>query len=530
MPKEEEVVELFLEVFSEEIPAKLQRFAASEILKIASIYFKELGFESLEIASECAVRRLVLFIKNLPKSLPEFHKEIRGPRTSAPSAAINGFMSKYSISNIDQLTIKGEFYFYECIIPARSTVDVCAEVVMKLLNSFTWPKSMRWGSSGTHTWIRPIHSIICMLGTKVLDVEYAGVKSSNFSFGHRALCDNAKFEVSSYADYLKKLQEYDVILGFEERKEIVEKYIDKVSRTEKIQYIEDTALMEEVLSLSENPYPMLGSIEERFMKLPFEVLVSTIKSHQKYLMFTSEHHSKAESTDSTHRNLSKFFMIVADGKYSADGAVKHGNERVLTARLSDAEFFYLNDLKKGLSSGLEKLKNRVFHSDIGSMHDKVERMCKLCLEITPYFGIECEIVKSAVMLCKCDLASEMVFEFPELQGIMGYYYAIAEKIERDIAIAIRDHYKPQGPNDSLPSNKLGAVVAITDKLDSLIELFKIDVKPTGNKDPFAQRRAAIGILRILDRYDVDLPLEKFIEDKSLISFIDERKKGFANIA
>lgn len=517
----EKKLELLLEIFSEEIPARFQRFAAAEMERLASGELEAFNLQGLEISTECAPKRLVLCVHNLPESLPEFSEEIRGPRITAPQNAVEGFMGKYSISSLEELEIKGEFYFYNKVTPARQFESVCANFALRLLKSFTWSKSMRWGQSGTDTWVRPVRSIICLLGGKVIHFEYAGVKSGNYSFGHRivtgGVCEEeAKFDVASYKDYLIKLKNYNVILDFEERKKIVMNHALEVSKARGAEILRDDALFEEVLGLSEFPNPTIGVIDQRFMSLPVEVLVSTIRLHQKYIMF----HKKGNSTI-----LSPFFLIVADGRYNNFEKIVKGNERVLAARLSDADFFYNNDLNVKLASRLDALKNRVFHSKIGSIYDKIERMRVIGAKVASYFNVKPSYVDTAIKLCKCDLVSEMVFEFPELQGIMGYYYAISEGIAQDIALAIKEHYKPQGPNDEVPSNALGAVVAIADKLDSLIELFKIGVKPTGNKDPFAQRRAAIGILRILEYYKVEIPVDSFVKDNALLNFINERRSA-----
>ena len=506
--------ELFLEVYSEEIPARLQRFAVKRLAQMAESELGALGLNNFIVSTECCPRRLVLHVQNLPEKLPQSFEEIRGPRTSAPAAALAGFMGKYGLSSVDQLEIRGEFYFYHKVNAERALNDVCCEVVEGLLKNFVWPKSMRWGQSGNDTWVRPIRSIICMFNNQILNLEYGGVHSSNYSFGHRLLGEKSKFEVLSYQDYLQELKGRDVILSFEERKQLILDYASNIASKQGVEFLLDEQLLEEVAGLTEMPNPMLGTIEARFMNLPFEVLFSTIKSHQKYLMF----HNKQNRYE-----LSPFFVIVADGKYDDKTPIIGGNERVLVARLSDAEFFYNNDLKVALSSKLELLKNRTFHSDIGSMYDKVQRMRKIGRRVCGYFGVDEFDTDAAILLCKCDLVSEMTLEFPDLQGIMGYYYARAEGVSEEIAFAIRDHYKPQGPSDVVPTNNIGAVVAVADKLDSLIELFRIGVKPTGNKDPFAQRRAAIGILRILDYYKAKLPMEKFVDDKSLLHFINERR-------
>lgn len=512
--------EFFIEILSEEIPARFQRWAAAAIKRYFLDAFQDYSLSSpghnFAEGSECTPRRLVFWAQNLPAQTQEMTAEVRGPRIGAPSQALEGFLRKYDIA-MEALTEREGFYFYTKVVPSCATTEVLPLLVESILNKFTWPKSMRWGKGigdFGRAWVRPISSIAALYEGQIVPIRFTRVTSADTTYGHYFMSNNASLRVKSLADYQEKLRQNHVIFSFEERtRSILQAATDfakQISAKGKVyKAIMDEELLTEVAGLIEYPKAFLSRIDERFLKLPKEVLLTSAKNHQRYFLFEDE---KSE--------LAPYFMLIANSEYTDNATVIAGHERVLRGRLADAEFFYNNDLKTGLQQMRARLQQSVFHSDIGTMEDKVKRIRTLAERLAQSVSIELEKVSQAVDLCKCDLMSEMVTEFPELEGLMGYYYAKAEGVDDSVALAIKEHYKPRGPHDSLPSNKVGAIVAIADKLDSLIQLFGIGIKPTGNGDPFAQRRAKLGIQRIIAHYKLPIDLKEFISNPELLQFFE----------
>lgn len=467
--------EFFLELFSEEIPARMQADAAEHIRKFITdaLGKSELKFD--EAVSFVASRRLGLCVKGLPAAQADLVEEKKGPSVSAPEQALNGFLRSVNMTK-DQLEVretpKGTFYFASLSRKGRPTAEVLQETVAALLTTFPWPKSMRWAEHKEH-WVRPLHAIVCLFDGAVVPVEFAGVKSGNKTYGHRFLAP-AAFEVKDFADYQKKIRDAFVLINPEERKRLISERAHTLAESAGFKLLEDEGLLNEVAGLAEYPVPLMGKIDDEFMSVPQEVLITSMRANQKYFCMTDENGKMAPR-----------FIVVANMQ-TADGGkeIIAGNERVLRARLSDARFFWDEDRKTTLASKVEKLQARVFHAKLGSVADKVERMRKLLPELLKYIpGADAADADRAALLCKADLSAGMVGEFPELQGIMGRYYARFDGENEAVAEAIAEHYSPLGPKDDCPSAPLSVAVALADKIDTLVGFWLIDQKPTGSKDP-----------------------------------------------
>jgi glycyl-tRNA synthetase beta chain len=505
---------MFLEILSEEVPARLAAKAAADLYKklldAARIVFATDAIEGEYIYT---LRRFACKLTNIPEATTPVNEEIRGPRINAPEQALQGFMRKYKIEGVSQLEQRGDFYFYVERTPGESAKDAVKRVVEEVVQAYVWPKSMKWGDN-TVTWIRPIHSIICLLNTDVVPVEYGHIRADRVSRGHRFIAAD-EFEVTSWGGYIKQLGQHSVVATSAERRQMILTAVAAIEEEKAIELIKDDGLLAEVVDLVEYPNVYLGSIDQEFLELPEELLVTAIKVHQKYLMFRNPKTGK----------IAPYFLIVADCKPTDGGKVViKGNERVLKARLHDAKFFFENDKKERLDSRLEGLKALLFHEDIGTVYDKVMSMKRLAQRLAQQLGVDAVLVERAVLLAKCDLLSETVGEFPELQGVMGYYYAKHDGESEAVAVAVREHYKPQGPSDSLPTEDVAAVVALADKLDTLQQLFAAGIKPTGSKDPYASRRNAIGIIRICADRGFKLDLIELGIGKDVREFIAERAR------
>jgi glycyl-tRNA synthetase beta chain len=496
-----------LEVFCEEIPAKMQ-LDCSQI-------FKNILCEALNIKSEvvhcCSPRHFAFTIDdfNLKTKI-----EIKGPKTNAPENAIQGFMNKYGIHNKNDFLEKDGVFFLERSLSYEEAITELSHSISSAMHKMVWPKSMSWGNNSIR-WIRPIHAITCMLDDKIIPVELGHIKSNNITYGHRSQGSNAiEIKSADASQYIQLLKQNGVIVSQDERKESILDQISLITKPLGLNLIYDDELLNEVVGLVENPFVLLGKIDQQFMSLPKEVLITSLKSHQKYLLLNKGN------------ELAPFFIIVSDIKPDDAGAtIVEGNEKVLRARLSDAQHFIKTDLKTSLESFSEKLHKIQFHKDIGSVYEKVLRIKSIAGEICKQLNIPSDNSERAAQLCKNDLVSQMVGEFPELQGIIGYYYAIAQGETNEVALAIRDHYKPSGPNDSLPETLIGCIVAIADKLDTLQSLFSIGIKPTSTKDPYALRRAAIGILRMISsRKELmqNLNIKKLDINNDVVEFMQER--------
>lgn len=495
--------EFFLELFSEEIPARMQADASAEVERVITDALKKNELAYTSVKSFVTPRRLGLVIDGLPTAQADLTEERKGPSVNAPEQALNGFLKSTGLTK-EQLTVqetpKGSFYMATLSRKGRPTTEVLKETVENMLQSFPWPKSMRWNTHREH-WVRPLHSIICLFGGEIISVEFAGVKSSNTTRGHRFLAP-AEFAVKDFDDYAKKIRDAYVIIDSNERKQIISEKAHALATEAGYVLFENQGLLNEVAGLAEYPVPLMGKIDEQFMSVPQEVLMTSMREHQKYF-----------SVVDANGKLAPRFVVVANMK-TADGGkeIVAGNERVLRARLSDARFFWDEDKKHSLASKVEKLQARVFHAKLGSVADKVERMRALLPELLKYIP-EASAVDAdrAALLCKADLSSGMVGEFPELQGIMGRYYARHDGESNAVAEAIAEHYSPLGPKDACPSAPVSIAVALADKIDTLVGFWLIDQKPTGSKDPFALRRAALGVIRLILENKIKLPIVQIFD-------------------
>ncbi|MCP2680251.1 glycine--tRNA ligase subunit beta [Maricaulaceae bacterium NA33B04] len=482
--------ELLLEFFCEEIPARMQARAEADLEKLFVERLKGAGLNWDALKTFSGPRRLGLVITGLPTKTEDVREERKGPKVGAPDKAIEGFLRSAGLDSLDQCKIedgkKGQFYIALIEKPGRATADVVAEAVPDVAKSFPWPKSMKFGEDARQQrWVRPLQRIICLMDGQVVDTEVFGIKASNITEGHR-VHGNGPFEVSDFASYEAGLRKNGVILNRAERGELILNGARKVCADAGFELVEDSGLLEEVTGLVEHPVPVLGEMDPEFLDLPPEVITLTMKTHQKYFAVQ----------DKTGKLVSKFVVIANQDAPDGGVAIAAGNARVLSARLSDARHFWDLDLKTGLEAMANELNKVTFHEKLGTVADKTERVATLARELADAVGADPELAYTAAKLAKADLVSQMVYEFPELQGAMGRYYALEAGLDAQIADAIRDHYKPQGPSDAVPTAPVSAAVALADKLDTLVGFWAIDEKPTGSKDPFALRRAALGVIRI----------------------------------
>lgn len=492
------MAQLLLEVLSEEIPARMQARAADDLKRLVTQGLKEAGLNFVDAAAFATPRRLALVVEGLPEQQPDVSEERRGPQVGAPDKAIDGFLGAVGLT-IDQCEtreVKGkEFYFAVIEKKGRATTDVLAELLPDALTALPWPKSMRWGSGQTR-WVRPLHSILCLFAGSVVAIELAGIRAGDTTMGHRFMAPDT-FEVADFAAYRDKLLAAKVVLDAGERAEIIKAGSENLAKSEGYVLRDDPGLLAEVAGLVEWPVPLMGVIDDAFMEVPAEVLTSSMRAHQKYFAL--------ETKDG---KLAPRFITVANRETEDGGtAVIAGNERVLRARLADARFFWDTDRKTPLESRVAKLEEIVFHAKLGTVAEKVNRMESLAAELCQFIpGADRDKVRSSAHLAKADLTTGMVGEFPDLQGLMGRYYALQDGESVDVADAIAQHYSPAGPNDSCPSAPAAMAVALSDKIDSLVGFFAIDEKPTGSRDPFAWRRAALGVIRIVTENGLRLPL------------------------
>jgi glycyl-tRNA synthetase beta chain len=486
------MADLLLELFSEEIPARMQAQAAKDLerLVVGALSDRGLLFEGARTLA--GPRRLTLILIGLPAKQPDVSEEKKGPRTNAPAKAIDGFLRSAGMT-LDQCEKrddgKGEYYLAVVHRKGRATADVLAEVLPDCFAKLPWPKSMRWpqATNAPMRWVRPLHSILCTFDGEVVPFAFAGVKSGNLTLGHRFL-SKGEIEVRRFDDYVKKLRNAHVVLDAEERKEIILHDVKNKAFALGLEMIEDQGLLDEVAGLAEWPVALIGTIENQFMDLPAEILQTSMRTHQKYFSLRN-----MKSGKFAHR-----FALVANMVTQDDGAqIVAGNERVLRARLSDAKFFWDQDRKIPLVNRINALADIVFHAKAGRMLERTHRVALVAMLLADLLKSDIEKAKRAALLAKADLTSGVVGEFPELQGVMGRYYALHDAEPADVADAIRDHYRPLGPGDLVPTAPVSISVALADKIDSLVTLWHAGEKPTGSKDPFALRRAALGIIRIL---------------------------------
>ena len=495
------MAELLLELFSEEIPARMQLPATADLERLMTARLKDAGLDFTSMKAFATPRRLTLVVDGLPASQPDVTEERKGPRADAPEKAIEGFLKSVGLKRKDveiRETDKGAVLFAVIERKGRPTPDVIADAVPEIVRSFPWPKSMRAGM-GTLRWVRPLHSILCVFDGKVVPFTIDGVTSGDVTRGHRFMSEG-EIKATSFADYRAKLSEAHVILDTEERKAIILGGAERHASKAKLEVIPDDALAVENAGLTEYPIVLAGAFDEAFLEVPQEVLTATMRANQKYFSLRNAKTGK----------LAPKFIIVANRETKDGGsAVIHGNERVLRARLSDAKFFWDQDLKVRLEDRLPKLGDIVFHEKLGTLADKVERMAGLATYLADH-GLNCDPAQAerAARLAKCDLVSGMVGEFPEVQGVMGGYYAGRQGEPMEIADAIRDHYSPKGPDDACPSEPVSIAVALSDKIDTLVGFFGVGDRPTGSKDPYALRRAALGAIRLIIENDVRTGLYK----------------------
>jgi glycyl-tRNA synthetase beta chain len=517
------MAEFLLELLSEEIPARMQARAADDLKRLVSDGLKAAGLTFTNARSFVTPRRLTLIVDGLPVARADVTEERRGPRVGSSDQAIQGFLKGAGLTSLAEAvrrdTGKGEFWFAIIMKKGGPTVDVLPGIVDTAMKTLPWPKSMKWGS-GTMQWVRPLQSILALFDGKVLKGEIAPggqmapIRFGDLTRGHRFL-SKGDIKVTGVTDYLTKLKDAHVMLDADERRRTILAGAQRLAGEAQVTLKDDEALLDEVTGLVEWPVPLLGTIDPAFMDVPAEVLIVSMKTHLRYFATT-----KADGA------LADRFIVVAN-TIARDGGkvIAAGNERVLRARLSDAKFFWDQDRKTTLEERLPALKGIVFHAKLGTQAERVERIVKLAGEIAKSVpGADAAEVAMAARLCKADLVSGMVGEFPELQGIMGRYYALGEKLPAAVAEAIGDHYAPAGPNDRCPSVPVSIAVALADKLDALISFWRIGEKPTGSRDPFALRRAALGVIRIIVENKLRLPLGTFFREKDLLEFFAERLK------
>ncbi|ODT12418.1 MAG: glycine--tRNA ligase subunit beta [Kaistia sp. SCN 65-12] len=487
--------DLLLELFSEEIPARMQRKAAEDLKKLVTDALVEAGLHYEGAKAFSTPRRLALTVTGIPTHSAATREDRKGPKVGAPDAAIQGFLRGAGLTSLDQAHVhsdpkKGDFYVAHIDKPGRDTKDVIATAIPAIIRSFPWPKSMHWGS-GRLQWVRPLQAIVCTFGPEtedpeVIDFEVDGIRSGNVTYGHRFIAPGA-ITVKRFDDYVSKLAAASVVLDADRRKDIIlHDARDRVFALG-LELVEDEGLLEEVAGLVEWPVVLVGTFEEEFLKIPAEVIRATIRANQKCFVVR-----RPGTTELANR-----FVLISNIEAKDGGAaITAGNGRVIRARLSDAKFFYETDLKTQLEERLPKFEQIIFHEKLGTQAERILRLQKLAAALAPLVGADVDKARRAALLAKTDLVTEVVGEFPEVQGLMGRYYAIAQGEDASVATAIEDHYKPQGPGDRVPTDPVAIAVALADKLDTLTGFWAIDEKPTGSKDPYALRRAALGIIRI----------------------------------
>lgn len=511
------MAEFLLELLSEEIPARMQARAAGDLKRLAGDKLDAAGLAFERADTYVTPRRLVLVVDGLPRQQPDTTEEKKGPKVGAPQKAIDGFLRANGLDSLAQAETresdKGTFYFVVRHVKGRPTRDVLAEVVFAILFEFPWPKSMTWGT-GRKRWVRPLHQVLALLDGRPVDLEayHDGLDAAAFppsvrfdagaTRGHRFLAPEP-FEVSGFADYRDGLKAAKVVLDPAERREIIRARAEALAAEEDLRVRDDPALLAENAGLVEWPVVLMGRIDAAFMELPAEVLTVAMRTHQKYFALTHPDGSLAP----------RFILVANMETDDAGAAIVAGNERVLRARLADARFFWEQDRKESLIDRVTHLQEVVFHAELGSLHHKVDRMEALAVSIAGHVpGANRDQVRSAALLAKADLTTGMVGEFPELQGVMGRYYALADGETPEVAEAIAEHYAPQGPHDRCPDAPVSIAVALADKLDSLTGFFAIGETPTGSKDPFALRRAALGVIRLIVDNGLRLPLADILAE------------------
>lgn len=545
--------DLLLELFSEEIPARMQRKAADDLRKLVTDALVERGLVYEGAKAFATPRRLALHIAGLPVRGSAIREERKGPRVGAPDAAVQGFLKAAGLASLDQATIvsdpkKGDSYIAVIEKPGQETIAAIAEIVPGVIRSFPWPKSMRWGQASAAgaslRWVRPLHSILCTFGAEteepeVVPFEVDGIVSGNTTHGHRFHAPGA-ITVRRFDDYVASLEQAKVVLDADRRKEIILADAKTLAFAQGLELVEDEGLLEEVAGLVEWPVVLMGAFEERFLEIPGEAIRATIRANQKCFVLR----------DPATGNLANRFLLTANLLASDGGAaIVAGNERVVRARLSDAAYFFATDkgnlpdldtlqssadrldldLKKPLDQRMAKLDRLgvVFHAKLGTQGERVQRIAALARELAPIVGADPDLAERAAKLAKADLPTEMVGEFPELQGLMGRKYAELQGEHPSVCAAIEEHYKPLGPSDRVPADPVSVAVALADKLDTLVGFWAIDEKPTGSKDPYALRRAALGVIRLVVENGVRLEMDsRYFKRHSLGQLIAHKGRQF----
>ena len=518
--------DLLIELFSEEIPARMQARAADDLKKLVTNGLVDAGLTYASAAAFSTPRRLTLTIEGMLDASPSLVEERKGPKADAPEKAIEGFLRGAGLTR-DQLeerdTPKGKILFAMINKPGRPAAEIVAEVLETTIRNFPWPKSMRWGS-GSLRWVRPLHSILCILsaedGAQTVPLTIDGITAGDTTRGHRFLAPDT-ITVSSFDDYSAKLKRAFVVLDPAERRDTIWNDATNMAFANGLEVVEDAGLLAEVAGLVEYPVVLMGQIGDDFLGLPPEVLQTSMKEHQKFFSVRNPKSGRIER-----------FVTVANRTTADDGAtILAGNEKVLSARLSDAKFFWENDLRiaqseAGMQTWVDRLSNVTFHNKLGTQAELISRMEALAGELAPMVGADAEEARAAARFAKADLSSEMVYEFPELQGLMGSYYAKAAGKSEAIAAAAQDHYAPLGPSDDVPTAPVSIAVALAEKIDKLTGFWAIDEKPTGSKDPFALRRAALGVIRILVENDVSLEIGDLLVS-SLLNLATQKSEKLA---
>ena len=487
--------DLLLELFSEEIPARMQARAADDLKKMVTDRLVAAGLVYEGAKAFVTPRRLALTVHGVPAQQPDVKEERKGPKVGAPEQAIAGFLRAAGLASIDQAKVqadkKGDFYVAITEKKGRPAIDVIAGIVPEVVRGFPWPKSMRWGS-GKLNWVRPLHSIVATFGPETEEPEVVrfdidGIASGNETRGHRFMAP-APFTVRRFDDYVAKLHDAKVVLDPARRADMILHDAKNLAFAQGFELVEDEGLLAEVSGLVEWPVTLMGSFDKAFLAIPDEVIRATIRANQKCFVLRDPQTAKL---------VNKFILVANEEATDGGKAIVAGNERVIRARLSDAKFFYDTDLKTRLEDRLPKFSQIVFHEKLGTQEERIARIVALAGELAPLVDADRAKAERAAQLCKADLLTEVVGEFPELQGLMGKYYAEAQNEDEAVAHACEDHYKPKGPDDLVPADPVSIAVALADKIDTLVGFWAIDEKPTGSKDPYALRRAALGIIRIV---------------------------------
>src|SRR5580698_7834238 len=502
--------DLLLELFSEEIPARMQAKAADDLRRMVTDKLVAEGLVYEGAKAFATPRRLTLTVHGIPARQSDLKEERKGPRVGGPEAAVAGFLKATGLGSLDEAKIqrdpkKGDFYIALIEKPGRATLDVLADMLPVIVRTFPWPKSMRWGERsarpGALQWVRPLHAITATFGIDTEEpdvVKFAidGIEAGQTTYGHRFMAP-AAISVRRFEDYDTKLQAAKVVLDPQRRKDIILADAKQLAFAQGFELVEDQVLLDEVSGLVEWPVVLMGSFDEQFLSIPGEVVRATIRNNQKCFVVSDPKTGK----------LTNKFIPTANIEASDGGkTIIAGNERVIRARLSDAKFFYESDLKIKLEDRLPKFEQIVFHEKLGTQAERIARIERLAAGIAPLVGADVEKTKRAAKLAKADLLTEVVGEFPELQGLMGKYYALAQGEDASVAAASEEHYKPQGPADRTPTDPVSVAVALADKNDTLVSFWVIDEKPTGSKDPYALRRAALGVIRLIVENGIRLPI------------------------